>query len=107
MSARVLDPRNQDRMKRRRAGVVHTHWDNLWTKWSGDQRWWESLRTGKDSSRKLKISAREAWSKTFGGLWKYPHEGRRNKKSEHNERKGEAQTLESCVGKSDENTYSG
>ena len=25
MSARVLDPRNQDRMKRRRAGVVHTH----------------------------------------------------------------------------------
>ena len=41
--ARVLDPRNQDRMKRRRAGVVHTNWDNLWTKWSGNQRWWEGL----------------------------------------------------------------
>ena len=39
--ARILDPKNQDRMKRRRAGVVHTNWDNLMMKWSGSQRWWE------------------------------------------------------------------
>ena len=38
--ARILDPTNQDRMKRRRAGVVHTNWHNLMTKWSGSQRWW-------------------------------------------------------------------
>ena len=40
-SARVLDPKNQDRMRRRRSGVVHTNWDNLMVKWSGSQRWWE------------------------------------------------------------------
>ena len=28
-------------MKRRRAGVVHTNWDNLMMKWSGSQSWWE------------------------------------------------------------------
>ena len=39
--ARVLDLENQDRMKRRRAAVVHTNWDNLMMKWSGCQRWWE------------------------------------------------------------------
>ena len=39
--ARILDPKNQDRMKRRRAGVVHTIWDNLMMKWSGSQRWWD------------------------------------------------------------------
>ena len=39
--ARVMDPKNQDWMKRRRAGVVHTHFDNLMMKWSGCQRWWE------------------------------------------------------------------
>ena len=38
--ARVLDPKNQDRVKRSRAGVVHTNWDNLMMKWSGCQRWW-------------------------------------------------------------------
>ena len=37
--ARILDPKNQDRMKRRRAGVVHTNWDNLMMKWNGSQRW--------------------------------------------------------------------
>ena len=21
--------------------MVHTNWDNLWTKWSGSQRWWK------------------------------------------------------------------
>ena len=41
--AKILDPRNQDKMKRRRAGVVHTNWDHLWTKWNGNQRWWEGL----------------------------------------------------------------
>ena len=65
------------------------------------------LGTGKESSRQLEISAREAWSKTLGGLWKYPNEGRRNKKNEQNERKGEAQTLGSCMGKSDENSHCG
>ena len=39
--SRILDPKNQDRMKRRRAGVVHTNWDNLMMRWSGCQRWWE------------------------------------------------------------------
>ena len=32
-SERVLDPKNQDKMKRRRAGVVHTNWDNFMMKW--------------------------------------------------------------------------
>ena len=41
--AKILDPRNQDKIKRRRAGLVHTNWDHLWTKWSGNQRWWEGL----------------------------------------------------------------
>ena len=45
--ARFLDPKNQDKMKRRRAGVVHTNWDNLWTKWSGSQRWWEGFEDWK------------------------------------------------------------
>ena len=39
ISARVLDPKNQDRMERRKAGVVQTNWDNLKVKWSGCQRW--------------------------------------------------------------------
>ena len=39
--AKILDPKNHDKMQRRRAGVVHTNWDNLWTKWSGSQRWWK------------------------------------------------------------------
>ena len=39
--ARILDPKTQDRMKRRRAGVVHTTWDNLMMKWNGTQTWWE------------------------------------------------------------------
>ena len=41
-NARLLDPRSQNKMKRRRAGVVHTNWDSLVTKWSGCQRWWDS-----------------------------------------------------------------
>ena len=39
--AKILGPKNHDKRKRRRAGVVHTNWDNLWIKWSGCQRWWE------------------------------------------------------------------
>ena len=39
--ARILDPKNQDRMTRRRVGVVHTNWVNLMMTWSGCQRWWE------------------------------------------------------------------
>ena len=39
--ARILDLTNQDRMKTRRACVVHTNWDNLMMKWSGCQRLWE------------------------------------------------------------------
>ena len=31
-NATLLDPRNQNKMKRRRAGVVHTHRDSLMTK---------------------------------------------------------------------------
>ena len=65
------------------------------------------LGSGKDSSRQLKISAREPWSKTFGGLWKYPNEGRRNKKSEQMKEREKARLWGSCVGKSDENSYSG
>ena len=41
---KTLDPRNQERMKRRKAGVAHTNWDNIWTEWSGNQRWWQSSR---------------------------------------------------------------
>ena len=37
--ARIVDPQNQDRIKRRRAGVVHTNWDNLMMNWTGGQRW--------------------------------------------------------------------
>ena len=36
-----MDPQNQDSMKRRRAVVVDTNWDNLMMKWSGIQRWWQ------------------------------------------------------------------
>ena len=43
-NARLLGPRNQNKMKRRRAGVVHTNWDSLTTKWSGCQRWWDSCK---------------------------------------------------------------
>ena len=43
-NARLLDPRNQNKMKRRRAGVVHTNWDSLMTRWSGCRRWWESCK---------------------------------------------------------------
>ena len=42
--ARILDPKNQDKMKRRRAGVVHTNWDNLMLKWADTQRWWEKSK---------------------------------------------------------------
>ena len=38
-----VHPRNQDKMKRRRAGGTYTNRDNLCTKWSGHQRWWEDL----------------------------------------------------------------
>ena len=38
--ARILELENQDRMNRRRAGVVHTNWGSLWMKWSGCQTWW-------------------------------------------------------------------
>ena len=37
----ILDPKNQDRMKRRKPGVVHTNCDDLMKKWSGCQRWWD------------------------------------------------------------------
>ena len=40
-SARVSDSENQDKMKRRRAGVEQTNCDNLMMKWSVCQRWWE------------------------------------------------------------------
>ena len=40
-SVRIPDPKNQDKMKRRRAGVVHTNWNNLLMKWSGCEMWWE------------------------------------------------------------------
>ena len=39
--AKIVDPKNQDKTKRRKAGVMQTKWDNTWTKWSGNQRWWE------------------------------------------------------------------
>ena len=39
--AKILDPKHHDKMRRRRAGVVHTNWHNLRMKWSGCQRWWE------------------------------------------------------------------
>ena len=40
--ARILDPKIKDKMRRRRAGVVHTNWDNLMFKWAHSQRWWET-----------------------------------------------------------------
>ena len=46
--AKILDPQNHDKMKRRRAGVVHTNWDNVWMKWSGCQRWWEVTKDRKN-----------------------------------------------------------
>ena len=45
-NAKVLDPKNKSKMKRRRAGVVHTNWDSLMTRWSGSQRWWKQARAG-------------------------------------------------------------
>ena len=37
-NARLLGPRNQNEMKRRRAGFVPANWDSLMTKWSDCQR---------------------------------------------------------------------
>ena len=50
-NAMQLDPNNQNKTKRRGAGVVHTNCDNLMTKWSGLQRWWETSK-GWDSFRR-------------------------------------------------------
>ena len=43
-NARLLDPKKQNKTKRRRAGVAHTNWDNLMTKWSDSQRWRETSK---------------------------------------------------------------
>ena len=51
--AKILDPQNHDKVRRRRAGVVHTNWDNLWMKWTGCQRWWE---VSKDWKRFVKTA---------------------------------------------------
>ena len=51
--ARILHPQNQDKMKRRRAGVVHTNWDDLMLKWADTHRWWE---TSKDWEGFVKIA---------------------------------------------------
>ena len=69
--ARILDPENQDRMKRRRAGVVHTNWDNLMVKWSGSQRWWEVSKDWKSFVQ----TAEDLRKRTFG-------------RNEHNKKKG-------------------
>ena len=45
--AKILDPKNHEKMKRRRVGVVHTNWDTVWMKWSGCQRWWEVTKDWK------------------------------------------------------------
>ena len=42
--ARILVPKNQDKMKRRRAGVVHTNWDKLMFKWANSRRWREASK---------------------------------------------------------------
>ena len=60
-NARLLDPRNQNKMKRMRAGVVLTSWDSLTTKWSGCKRWWES-RKGWES---LVSAAEELCTRAF------------------------------------------
>ena len=60
--ARILDPKNQDRMKRRKAGVVHTNWDNLMVRWSGSQRWWEVSNDWKSFVK----TAEELCTRTLG-----------------------------------------
>ena len=70
--ARILDPKNQDRMKRRRAGVVDTIWDNLMLKWTGTQRWWETsndwksfVKTAEDLCKKNLGKPRTTRRKAF------------------------------------------
>ena len=38
----LLDPKNKNKMTRKRAGVVYTSWDSLMTRWSDLFRWWET-----------------------------------------------------------------
>ena len=49
--AKIFDPRNQGKMKRRKVGVVHTNWDNIWVKWGGSQRWWKASKDWKSFTR--------------------------------------------------------
>ena len=57
-----LDPKIQDRKNRRRAGVVHTNWDNLLLKWSGNQRWWDVSKDWKSFVKTAKgFCAKELW----------------------------------------------
>ena len=64
-NARLLDPRNQNKMKRMRAGVPHTNWDSLMKKRSGDQRWWESYKGwesfAKAARRAVQKSCKKRW----------------------------------------------
>ena len=63
-NARLLDPKTHDETKRRRVGVAHTNWDNLMTKWSDSQRWWE---TSKEWDR-IVSAAEEICRRTLGYL---------------------------------------
>ena len=61
-NARLLGPRNQNKMKRRSAGFVHTNLTALWWKRSGCQRWWESCKGWESFVKAVEeLSAKELW----------------------------------------------
>ena len=102
-------------MKRRRAGVVHTNWDNLWTRWSGNQRWWEGsgdwksfVKTAEDLCRKilLKDVDTRKGSPLLEEIVRVQSKAEGDKEREENEGKGEAENLESRLEKSEENSDS-
>ena len=107
-SARIQDPKNQDKMKRRRARVVHANWDSLMVKWSTTQRWWETSK-GWES---LVKTAEEVCEKELeervgqGGKGSYQgfqNEGEMETRLEKMKEKREAKELWSCV--DDQNRY--
>ena len=51
--ARILDPKNQDKMKRRRAGVVHTNWCGFHRWWEVSKDWKSFLKTAEELCNRI------------------------------------------------------
>ena len=84
-NARLLDRRNRNKMKRRRAGVVHTNRDSSTTSRSGCQRWWWSCNEWKNSVKTAEGALQKSCKKTRRRRHRVGTEmmNRRRKKCEH------------------------